>query len=75
MEGLPSDPVRRWRPRGGRVGVSLERLVLWRHGESDYNSARRMQGQCDSRLTATGLGQARRAARFLSGLKPEVLVA
>ncbi|MEO7196275.1 MAG: histidine phosphatase family protein [Pseudonocardiaceae bacterium] len=55
--------------------MSLERLVLWRHGESAYNAARRMQGQCDSRLTATGLGQARRAARLLAGLKPEVLMA
>ncbi|MGH3428623.1 MAG: histidine phosphatase family protein [Pseudonocardiaceae bacterium] len=54
--------------------MSLERLVLWRHGESDYNAARRMQGQVDSRLTATGLGQARRAACSLAGLKPEVLM-
>ncbi len=54
--------------------MTLQRLVLWRHGESDYNAALRMQGQLDSQLTATGLGQARRAARPLAELKPEVLV-
>lgn len=55
--------------------MTLKRLVLWRHGESDYNVAQRMQGQLDSQLTATGLSQARRAARSLAELKPEVLMA
>lgn len=54
--------------------MTLQRLVLWRHGESDYNVALRMQGQLDSQLTATGLDQARRAARPLAELKPEVLM-
>jgi broad specificity phosphatase PhoE len=54
--------------------VTLTRLVLWRHGETDYNAALRMQGQLDSQLTATGLSQARRAARLLAELKPDVLV-
>lgn len=54
--------------------MTLKRLVLWRHGETDYNAAQRMQGQLDSQLTATGLGQARRAARSLAELQPEVLV-
>jgi broad specificity phosphatase PhoE len=48
--------------------------VLWRHGETDYNAAQRMQGQLDSQLTASGLGQARRAAPWLAELKPDVLV-
>jgi 2,3-bisphosphoglycerate-dependent phosphoglycerate mutase/probable phosphoglycerate mutase len=54
--------------------VTLHRLVLWRHGETDYNVALRMQGHLDSQLTATGLGQARRAAPLLAELKPEVLM-
>ncbi|HZA16551.1 MAG: histidine phosphatase family protein [Actinobacteria bacterium] len=54
--------------------MTLTRLVLWRHGETDYNAALRMQGQLDSQLTATGLGQARRAARLLAELTPDVLV-
>lgn len=54
--------------------MTLNRLVLWRHGESDYNAAQRIQGQLDSQLTATGLGQACRAARSLAELKPDVLM-
>ena len=54
--------------------MSLERLVLWRHGESDYNATQRMQGQLDSQLTPTGHSQARRAARSLAALRPEVLL-
>ena len=54
--------------------MTLQRLVLWRHGETDYNAALRMQGQLDSQLTAKGLGQARRAAPLLAALAPDVLV-
>ncbi|MGH3687003.1 MAG: histidine phosphatase family protein [Pseudonocardiaceae bacterium] len=54
--------------------MTLNWLVLWRHGQSDYNVARRMQGQLDSQLTATGFGQACRAARSLAELIPDVLL-
>ncbi|MGH3911245.1 MAG: histidine phosphatase family protein [Pseudonocardiaceae bacterium] len=54
--------------------MTLQRLVLWRHGETDYNAALRMQGQLDSQLTAKGLGQARRAAPVLAALAPDVLM-
>jgi 2,3-bisphosphoglycerate-dependent phosphoglycerate mutase/probable phosphoglycerate mutase len=54
--------------------VTLQRLVLWRHGETDYNAALRMQGQLDSQLTARGLGQARRATPMLAAMRPDVLV-
>lgn len=54
--------------------MTLTKLVLWRHGETDYNAAQRMQGQLDSQLTAVGLGQARRATPWLAELKPDVLV-
>ena len=52
----------------------MTQLVLWRHGETDYNAAQRMQGQLDSQLTAAGLSQARRAAPWPAELKPDVLV-
>ncbi|MGH3913953.1 MAG: histidine phosphatase family protein [Pseudonocardiaceae bacterium] len=54
--------------------MTLSRLVLWRHGETDYNAALRMQGQFDSQLTAKGLGQAQRAAPVLAALRPDVLL-
>jgi broad specificity phosphatase PhoE len=54
--------------------VTLRRLVMWRHGETDYNADRRMQGQLDSMLTPLGLAQARRAAPVLAGFAPQLLV-
>jgi 2,3-bisphosphoglycerate-dependent phosphoglycerate mutase/probable phosphoglycerate mutase len=54
--------------------VTLRQLVLWRHGETDFNTERRIQGQLDSQLTASGLSQARRAARWLAELEPAILL-
>jgi broad specificity phosphatase PhoE len=54
--------------------VTLRRLVLWRHGETDYNAERRMQGQLDSDLTAVGLEQARLAAPVLAAFGPDLLL-
>jgi broad specificity phosphatase PhoE len=54
--------------------VSLRSLVLWRHGETDYNVALRMQGQLDSELTPTGVGQAHRAAPVLAALRPDIVL-
>jgi broad specificity phosphatase PhoE len=54
--------------------VTLRQLVLWRHGESDFNAEQRIQGQLDSKLTANGLGQARRAAHLLAEFAPTVLM-
>ncbi len=46
--------------------MSLQRLVLWRHGETDFNSVGRMQGHLDSALTEIGWNQARFAVAALS---------
>lgn len=54
--------------------MTLRQLVLWRHGETDFNAERRIQGQLDSQLTASGLSQARRAARWLAELEPAILL-
>jgi glucosyl-3-phosphoglycerate phosphatase len=37
----------------------MMRLIIARHGETEYNAARRYQGHSDAPLTATGLEQAR----------------
>lgn len=41
-------------------------LSLVRHGQTEYNATRRLQGWCDSPLTARGLGGVRTTAAFLA---------
>lgn len=43
-------------------------LCLVRHGETDWNNERRLQGQLDIGLNATGLLQARAVQRALAGM-------
>ena len=43
------------------------RLLVLRHGQSEWNAARRWQGQADIDLTDLGREQARRAAERLTG--------
>lgn len=52
--------------------MTLDRLLLWRHGETDYNAAGRIQGHLDSSLTETGQEQARRAAPVIAAFQPDV---
>ena len=54
--------------------MSLRRLVLLRHGQTDYNVAGRMQGHLDSMLTESGLAQAGAVAPELAPLAPERLI-
>lgn len=55
--------------------MTLECVVLWRHGETDYNAESRMQGQSDrSELTVVGVGQIERAAPVLAAERPDILV-
>lgn len=54
--------------------MTLRRLVLWRHGETDYNAERRMQGQLDSMLTPLGIEQAKRTAPVLAAYQPQLLL-
>ncbi|APU13718.1 MULTISPECIES: histidine phosphatase family protein [Actinoalloteichus] len=54
--------------------MSLSRLVLWRHGETDHNATGRLQGQLDTHLTEKGRAQARRAAPALVRFEPGVVV-
>lgn len=44
------------------------RLILLRHGETEYNATRRMQGQLDTNLSERGLAQAHTAAKELRDL-------
>ncbi|HEV2784636.1 MAG TPA: histidine phosphatase family protein [Actinophytocola sp.] len=55
--------------------MTLRRLVLWRHGETDFNASGRMQGQLDSVLTQVGWNQARFAVPVLARFSPDLVVA
>ncbi|GAA1243252.1 histidine phosphatase family protein [Prauserella halophila] len=55
--------------------MSVERIVLWRHGETDYNAAGRMQGHLDSALTEVGWNQARFAVAALARFEPDLVIA
>lgn len=50
------------------------RVVLWRHGRTEWNAAGRFQGQTDVALDDFGIQQAREAAARLAALKPDLLV-
>ncbi|WP_166348425.1 histidine phosphatase family protein [Phytoactinopolyspora limicola] len=50
------------------------RVVLWRHGRTEWNAAGRFQGQTDVDLDETGRQQAREAAARLASLQPQLLV-
>lgn len=52
----------------------MRRLVLWRHGRTQWNHQRRFQGQSDVELDDTGRLQARAAARELALLPPDRIV-
>lgn len=49
------------------------RLILVRHGETEWNRAGRMQGHDDSPLTANGRAQAQAVARRLAGMSCSAL--
>jgi len=50
------------------------RIVLWRHGRTEWNATGRFQGQTDISLDEVGRDQADGAARRLASLQPELLV-
>lgn len=52
----------------------MTRLLLWRHGETEWNAADRVQGQLDVELSDVGLAQAAEIAPRLAAMKPDALV-
>ena len=53
--------------------MTAARLVVWRHGQTQWNVDRRFQGQADIGLDEVGEGQARQAAAVLAELSPSAL--
>lgn len=54
-------------PKGNRV-------VLWRHGQTDWNIHNRFQGHSDIPLNEVGKYQAEHAARLLADMQPTKIV-
>ena len=50
------------------------RLILVRHGESEWNAAGRVQGQADPGLSEAGKAEARLLAPLVRALEPSVVV-
>jgi probable phosphoglycerate mutase len=53
----------------------MTRLIVWRHGNTDWNAANRVQGQLDVPLNELGRQQAAAAAKLLAALRPDALFA
>jgi broad specificity phosphatase PhoE len=54
--------------------VRIRRLVMLRHGQTDYNAGSRMQGQLDTELSDLGRDQAVAAAEVLAKRQPLLIV-
>jgi glucosyl-3-phosphoglycerate phosphatase len=54
--------------------VTARRVLIWRHGRTEWNAAGRIQGQTDVPLDETGVRQAVEAAPFLAAERPDAIV-
>lgn len=50
------------------------RVVLWRHGQTDWNVENRFQGHSDIPLNAVGQYQVAEAAKVLAALRPDRII-
>ena len=57
-------------PGPGERAMRIRRLVMLRHGQTDFNLGSRMQGQLDTDLSELGRAQAVAAAEVLGKLQP-----
>lgn len=53
----------------------MTRLIVWRHGNTDWNAGSRVQGQTDVPLNDLGRRQAVDAAELLVRMRPDAIVA
>lgn len=55
--------------------MSFARVLIWRHGQTDWNAEYRWQGKTDIPLNEIGISQAMTAAHAIAALKPDQIVA
>lgn len=67
----PATAPASWEPRTTSTGT---RLILVRHGETDWTAQRRYSGRGDLPLSARGVEQARATAERVAGLAPTAVV-
>ncbi|NBU94178.1 MAG: histidine phosphatase family protein, partial [Actinobacteria bacterium] len=51
------------------------KVVIWRHGQTDWNIENRFQGHSDIPLNKVGEYQVKEAAKVLAGMKPDRIIA
>jgi probable phosphoglycerate mutase len=54
--------------------MAANRVVLWRHGQTDWNVVNRFQGHSDIDLNDVGRFQVNHAAQILAGMKPTMII-
>jgi len=59
---------------GDPPGRPHHRVVIWRHGRTEWNLSKRFQGSTDVPLDDVGRAQAARAARMLATLEPDLII-
>ncbi|APE09788.1 histidine phosphatase family protein [Rhodococcus sp. 2G] len=62
------------RPEEGSQSPRVRQLVLLRHGQTEYNATRRMQGQLDTDLSELGRQQALAVAEAIARFDPLAVV-
>lgn len=55
--------------------MTAARIIVWRHGRTEWNQTQRFQGQADIELDSVGVEQAQQAASVLASYQPDAIFA